>query len=94
MVRAELLHGLRAHGLKPDELQEHARRIAARQEDPFATAAQMVKAIYRRRPRMSKAHRKRGTNERRAKIDHLGIAVESIAAARGFYEALGSSCDA
>jgi methylmalonyl-CoA epimerase len=24
-----------------------------------------------------------------AKIDHLGIAVESIAAARGFYEALG-----
>ena len=25
----------------------------------------------------------------RARIDHLGIAVESIAAARGFYEALG-----
>ena len=45
MVRTELLRGLRAHGLKPEELAEHARRIAARQEDPFATTAQMVKAI-------------------------------------------------
>jgi LAO/AO transport system kinase len=45
MVRTELLRGLRAHGLKPEELAEHARRITARQEDPFATAAQMVKAI-------------------------------------------------
>jgi putative protein kinase ArgK-like GTPase of G3E family len=45
MVRAALLRGLRAHALKPDELAEHARRIAARQEDPFVTAAQMVEAI-------------------------------------------------
>jgi LAO/AO transport system kinase len=45
MVRAELLRGLRAHALKPEELEEHARRITARQEDPFVTAAQMVKAI-------------------------------------------------
>ena len=45
MVRTELLRGLRAHGLKPEELAEHARRITARQEDPFATTAQMVKAI-------------------------------------------------
>ena len=45
MVRAELLRGLRAHALKPEELREHARRITARQDDPFATAAQMVKAI-------------------------------------------------
>ena len=45
MVRAELLRGLRAHGLKPEELAEHARRITARQEDPFATAARMVKAV-------------------------------------------------
>src|SRR5581483_654086 len=45
MVRAELMRGLRAHGLKPQELAEHARRIAARQEDPFATAKQMVDAI-------------------------------------------------
>jgi LAO/AO transport system kinase len=45
MVRAELLRGLRAHALKPEELAEHARRITARQEDPFATAAQMVKAV-------------------------------------------------
>jgi LAO/AO transport system kinase len=45
MVRAELLRGLRAHGLKPEDLAEHARRITARQEDPFETAAQMVKAV-------------------------------------------------
>ena len=45
MVRTELLRGLRAHGLKPEELAAHARRIAARQEDPFATTAQMVKAV-------------------------------------------------
>jgi LAO/AO transport system kinase len=45
MVRAELLRGLRAHALKPEELMDHARRITARQEDPFATAAQMAKAI-------------------------------------------------
>jgi LAO/AO transport system kinase len=45
MVRAALLRGLRAHALKPDELAEHARRITARQEDPFETAAQMVEAI-------------------------------------------------
>jgi LAO/AO transport system kinase len=45
MVRAELLRGLRAHGMKPEELADHARRITARQEDPFATAAEMVKAI-------------------------------------------------
>jgi LAO/AO transport system kinase len=45
MVRAELLRGMRAHGLKPEELREHARRITARQQDPFATAAQMVKTI-------------------------------------------------
>jgi LAO/AO transport system kinase len=45
MVRTELLRGLRAHALKPEELREHARLITARQEDPFVTAAQMVKAI-------------------------------------------------
>ena len=45
MVRTELLRGLRAHGLQPEELAAHARRIAARQEDPFATTAQMVKAV-------------------------------------------------
>ena len=38
-------HLTRAHALKPDELAEHARRITARQEDPFVTAAQMVEAI-------------------------------------------------
>jgi LAO/AO transport system kinase len=45
MVRAELLRDLRTHGLGPTELAEHAHRIVARQEDPFMTAAGMVKAI-------------------------------------------------
>jgi LAO/AO transport system kinase len=45
MVRAAFMRGLHAHGLEPGELAEHARRIAARQEDPFATAAEMVKTI-------------------------------------------------
>lgn len=45
MVRMELLRGLRTHGLGPEELAEHARRIAARQEDPFVTAAELVRAI-------------------------------------------------
>jgi LAO/AO transport system kinase len=45
MIRAALLRGLRAHALKPEELAEHARRITARQEDPFATATQMVDAM-------------------------------------------------
>jgi LAO/AO transport system kinase len=45
MVRAAFMRDLHAHGLEPGELAEHARRIAARQEDPFATAAEMVKAI-------------------------------------------------
>ncbi len=44
MVRSELLRSLRAHGLEPEGLAEHARRIAARQEDPFALAARLVAA--------------------------------------------------
>lgn len=44
MVRSELLRRLRAHVLEPQGLAEHARRIAARQEDPFALAAELVKA--------------------------------------------------
>ena len=35
------------------------------------------------------AKRKYSTKETMSKIDHLGIAVNSIAEARGFYEALG-----
>ncbi|HEX6772178.1 MAG TPA: methylmalonyl Co-A mutase-associated GTPase MeaB [Acidobacteriaceae bacterium] len=45
MVRAELLRGLRAQGLNANELAEHARRIARREEDPFVTAVQMVTSI-------------------------------------------------
>jgi LAO/AO transport system kinase len=45
MVRVELLRDLRAHGLEPRELAEHARRITARQEDPFVLTAALVQRI-------------------------------------------------
>lgn len=45
MVRGELLRTLRAHGMEADELAAHARRIEARQEDPFLLAQQMVDAV-------------------------------------------------
>jgi putative protein kinase ArgK-like GTPase of G3E family len=45
MVRAAFMRDLQSHGLEPQELVEHGRRIALRQEDPFATAAEMVKTI-------------------------------------------------
>jgi LAO/AO transport system kinase len=45
MVRGELLRTLRAHGVSPEELAAHARRIEAREEDPFELAQQMVNAI-------------------------------------------------
>jgi LAO/AO transport system kinase len=45
LVRAELLRGLREQGLNSDDLAEHARRIARREEDPFVTAAALVKSM-------------------------------------------------
>ncbi len=45
MVRAELLRGLRAHALEADELAEYARRIEAREQDPFALATRIVRDI-------------------------------------------------
>jgi LAO/AO transport system kinase len=45
MVRAELLRDLRTHGLEPQELADYARRIAARQQDPFVLAAELVQRI-------------------------------------------------
>ena len=45
MVRGELLRSLRAHGMEPQELAAHARRIEAREEDPFVLAQQMVDAV-------------------------------------------------
>jgi LAO/AO transport system kinase len=45
MVRTELLRDLRASALEPRELAEHARRISARQEDPFRLATTLVRQI-------------------------------------------------
>jgi LAO/AO transport system kinase len=51
MVRTELLRDLRAHGLEPQELADHARRVAARQQDPFVLAAELVQRITGRAAR-------------------------------------------
>ena len=45
MVRSDLLRSLRAHGLDQQELAAHARRIEAREEDPFVLAQRMVQAV-------------------------------------------------
>ncbi len=48
MVRGELLRSLRAHGMEPEELAGYARRIDARQQDPFLLAEQLVQAVAAR----------------------------------------------
>lgn len=60
MVRAELLRGLGARALEPGELAEHARRIAARDEDPFALAAQIVRDITTRSDAAGETHEQAG----------------------------------
>lgn len=45
MVRGELLRTLRAHGLDAAELALHAKRIEARQEDPFVLAQNLVRSV-------------------------------------------------
>jgi LAO/AO transport system kinase len=51
MVRTELLRDLRAHALEQQELADFARRIAARQQDPFVLAAELVQRITGRAAR-------------------------------------------
>ena len=51
MVRGELLRDLRTHGLEAHELADYARRIAARQQDPFVLATELVQRITGRAAR-------------------------------------------
>jgi LAO/AO transport system ATPase/methylmalonyl-CoA epimerase len=56
-----------------------------------AGVAELMEAV-RRCAEAKKGARRRGPVEPRGlRLDHLGVAVKSIAAARGFYEALGMS---
>jgi len=84
MLRQALLKEARAHGLSQAELAQHAEQAAAGAEDPYKLVPVLVQRIFSARGGALWARRNGVT-----RIDHLGIAVESIAAACGFYEALG-----
>jgi LAO/AO transport system kinase len=86
-VRQEMLRQAREHGLSEDELAKTTRRIVARQEDPFLLAERLAGALVQGGAGNGIADGLGAAAS--AQIDHLGIAVRSIAAARGFYEALG-----
>lgn len=46
MLRQALLREARAHGLTPDELEHHARKVAAGTEDPYRLVPQLVSRIF------------------------------------------------
>ena len=73
-VQAVLLARARERALTPEELEKKLDRLAARTVDPLAAAAEVMKGM--------------GLG-REWKIDHLGIAVPSLAEAVKAYEALG-----
>ena len=45
MVRQEVTRTMRSHGLSDAELGEMARRVEAREQDPFALARQIVSRL-------------------------------------------------
>ena len=81
MLRQELMLGLKAHGLGEDELEAHARAVAEHRENPY----ELVRGLAA----MFSAEEGRSPRGDHLGIDHLGIAVRSIAQARAFYEVLG-----
>lgn len=52
---------------------------------------ELMNAVQRLAGQKPLRNRKTGFDVHRVQLDHLGVAVKSIAAARGFYEALGLS---
>lgn len=46
MLRQSLLAEARAHGLSPDELENHARKVASGAEDPYLLVPQLVSRIF------------------------------------------------
>jgi LAO/AO transport system kinase len=82
MIHDELLSDVRRRGLDSEALSAIAHRIAHQQEDPFRLIPQLVSGLA---PRGAEP----GIDQPR--IDHLGIAIRSIAQARSFYESLGLS---
>jgi LAO/AO transport system kinase len=78
MLQSELLRRAGDHGLTPEKLEDAANRIARGEENPWKLIPQLAKQLFAQRDAAESVT-----------IDHLGIAVKSIAASRGFYEALG-----
>ncbi len=94
MLRLALRKEARAHGLSEQELGSHAEQVAAGVEDPYRLVPTLVARVFEARGKRGRAKSDdpdglMTPTKAAIKIDHLGIAVESIAAARGFYEALG-----
>ena len=54
-----------------------------------AGVSELMEAVRRCVARKRGEKRRGGVNARELRLDHLGVAVKSIAAARGFYETLG-----
>jgi LAO/AO transport system kinase len=77
MVQQSLLREARRHGLSVEQLDSSAERVARGEENPYRLVSQMTTQLFTAQPAPA------------ITIDHLGIAVASIAAARGFYETLG-----
>jgi LAO/AO transport system kinase len=74
----ELLRQSLLSELKPAELKKHAALVASREEDPYEALAKLTAALPKNEGRVS------------VEIDHLGIAVRSLAEGLEFYEkALG-----
>ncbi len=108
MLRQEMLQRLKAHGLGEAELTAHAEAVAERRENPYELARQMAasalgegsaKRVENPATHIGLPGMRLGLPETHIvapemRIDHLGIAVKSIAQARVFYEALGLSVDA
>ena len=81
LLRERMLEGLLSSELRGGELQRYAAAVAARQRDPYSVADEILER--------AKAHPDTASSRRdeaAAALDHLGVAVESLAEAVRFYE--------
>ena len=77
MLRQQVMHAVAGRSLGADELDQYAVDIAAGAENPYELVPRLLGDVLR------------VGVQTQLRVDHLGIAVKSIAAARGFYELLG-----
>ncbi len=81
LLRERMLEGVLSGVLRDGGLQQYAAAVAARQTDPYSVADEILER--------AKAHPDAASScrdEAAAVLDHLGVAVESLADAVRFYE--------